>query len=103
MLQFLERVVRAFPGERSRQAGEILGLPNAASRGKQLFQPNGGAFAGRGLDLEMVHQAARAQNSEPHAGGGLVAALENIIEPADPGPRIRDLYHKELWGSAALN
>ena len=57
----------------------------------------------RRLNLELVHQAAGAQNTHAHAGGGLIAAFQDVLQVAHAGAGIPDLNDEQLRRRAAFD
>src|SRR3954447_13924490 len=63
---------------------------------KHLFENYRGAFTGAGSDLELIHEPARARDSQAHARLGAVTSLEDGVQVAYARPAIRDANQKKL-------
>ena len=104
MLQFLKCVLRTLAGQRRRQAGRSCGFPDARSgSGSSFFSQMVVPLPGRGIDLELVHQTAGAQDTHAHAGGGFVAAFQDVLQVAHSWPGIPDLDNEQLRRRAAFD
>ncbi len=88
-LQFTGRIIDLGEGER---IGDFAELGRSRRR---LHEPFGdrdhGPAPGLRRDLETVHQPARADDPQAHAGGRLVAAVEDVVEICDPWSLVADL------------
>ena len=51
----------------------------------------------------MVHQTPGAQDAHAHAGGGFVAAFQDVVQVAHSGPGIPDLDDEQLRRRAAFD
>ena len=74
-------IARAQGAHRVGDDGQHIGQQGDRA-GHRLVHGNGGTRR-RGLDLQRVHQSARAGYPEAHAGGGHVATLENARKILD--------------------
>src|SRR3982750_1538133 len=69
---------------------------------KDLFEYYRCAFTSAGSDLELVHEPARACDSQAHARFGTVTSLEDSVQVADPWSAVRDADQKKLRSRLTL-
>ncbi len=61
-----------------------------------LVEIDASSLAGRGVDLEVIHEAARADQAEPHAALRAVLAVENALQIGDAGTLVADADAQQL-------
>jgi len=61
------------------------------------------ALAGFGVDLEMIHQPARADEAEPHPGLRAVLAVEDRVEVGDALALVADADREQLRHGARID
>ena len=70
---------------------------------QQLAHADDGADAGLRLDGELIHQPARADQAQAHAGRGSIASSEDFVEILDALTFVRDNDAEELRGRLPLD
>ena len=90
------RVRQARPARARGSAEPPVSAGDGGGLGReQLPEHHGGAGPGARLDLEPVAQPPGAEDAQPHAGGGAIAAVEHVRSAwRCPGPRSRTRDHQ---------
>ena len=86
LLHFAQRIVRGQGGKLRRELGQPLRRDELGVRGQQLLENHCGAAVRNRANLTLVHQAARAQNAQAHAGRGLILSGQDARQIADARP-----------------
>ena len=82
-----------------RQPGRVRD-PVAAR--KVLGEFDARSLAGRAVDIERVHQATRADDTDAHAGARDVTAIEDALQVGDTRPLVAKHHHQLLLGHLAV-
>src|SRR5262249_40957827 len=96
LAQDLERIGRVVFLERSGHVGEPCPRHWRSTRRQIMAELDRRALADPGLDLEMIHQAARAENTEPHSAFGAILSVENGLDIGNAGAFVRNPDVKDL-------
>ena len=102
VLQFLKGILRTFLNEGGGDLGKFRRADYAGAFRKQFLQPDGGSAAGRRIDLKLIHEPLRADNSQAHTGLGLVASFQDGVQIGNARAGIGDLDDEQLRRGAAL-
>ncbi len=88
-----------------RRCAADVGLPNQRARAwAAVFSARWSCRApGVGFDLKLIHQTARAGDSQAHAGLRLISAIQNAVQIPNAWSGVGHFDEKQLRRNAAFN